>query len=490
MFLMMGVNLFTSRIILDKIGISDFGIYNLVGGVVAMFSFVSASLQSATQRFFAYSLGQNDLLGFNKAFNSSFVIYLLLGLFMIVGGETIGLYFVYEKLNLGNISLDRVIYVFHLSIATTVLLMLRIPYISGITSQEKMSIFAYNSIFEALLKLVVVYILTIGNSDKLILYSWLIFLVTLIVNMVYIFQCNRINKELYSLNFIIEKNIFRSIITFSGWRVLGAFSQMAEKQGTNIAINIIGGTAANAALGLATQVNVAISSLLSGFQQSFTPVLTKLYASNNSPELIKGLTYSSIISFILISTCCIPIILNIDFILNLWLVEVPENTGIFCVIYLVCIIIEAYSTPLYTIILATGSIAKYQIYLSAITLSELVIVVIFTILGYTPLLILLPKVVLSVILLLWRLFILRKILIFPIKNYTLRVIVIPIFLFSLVLLGMTIVINNCDDIKKMLYSIGFTFFIYPLLLYIFLLNREEKKLFKSFIINKIKCSQS
>jgi len=297
MFLSMGVALYTSRIILDALGIEDYGLYNVVGGTVGMFTFFSASMQSATQRFLAFELGKNNKENYNKVFNVNLVLYFLISILILILAETVGLWYITNKLNVPEGRENVVNIIYQVSILTTCISILRIPYTAGIVSQEKMSFFAYISILESILKLVIVYLIVNTKSDKLILYSVLILFVTVIINIVYIYYCSRDRESLYRFSLSNDKSIYFSILSFSSWRLLGASSQMAEHEGVNLSLNFFYGTIVNAANGIAHQVNIAVSSLVTSFQQAFQPQITKSYANQDWVYLDKIARTSAKLSF-------------------------------------------------------------------------------------------------------------------------------------------------------------------------------------------------
>lgn len=475
MIVMTIVTLYTSRIVLLALGLSDFGIYNVVGGVVAMFSFISASMQTATQRFLSFELGRKDEKGFNSVFCSSTVIYIAICIIFLILAETVGLWFVYNNLNIGTSDIGRVVYIYQLSIATSILLFLRIPYVAGLISQEKMSFFAFNSILEAVLKLALVFCLLKIDSDKLVLYGWLIFLVTFIVNITYIVWCKWKFTDLYKFSFAFSKETLLKITTFSGWRILGAFSQIVDKQGTSVLINLVWSPLINAALGISYQVNAAVYSLLAGFQQAFTPILTKTYAEGNQDnELFKLIKTTSLISFALITVISLPLIVNIDVVLDIWLVDVAKYTGIFCALLLLNIVIDSFSAPLYTVILSTGKIAYYQIWISFITIAGFCGTVIVAYAFDNPKVVLLPKIIATSILLLYRLYLTHQIIGISYKQYIFNILLKPLFMFTVSWMVLYFISAFVSNFASLVLSIIFAITVYPLMFYKYLLDASAQ----------------
>ncbi len=483
---MMAISLYTSRIVLLALGVTDYGIYNAVGGVVSLFSFISASMQSATQRFLTCELAKNNDKGFNSVFSSSIFLYLIIGFVFLLLAETIGLWFVRQKMDIATSDIARVEYIYQLSVATTIFLFFRIPYMAGVLSQEKMSFFAFNSIFEAGLKLLLIFVLLNVNEDKLVLYAWLILFATILINVVYVLWSRIFYSRLYRLSLNFSKSTLIDIASFSGWRMLGAFSEVTSRQGTNILLNVIWGPIVNAALGIAYQVNQAIYTLLNGFQQAFVPILTKLYAEKTQNEKISQFIKStSLISFALISIICLPLIINIDTVLSLWLTEVPSYTAMFSILLIANILVDAYSAPLYTIILATGKIACYQIWLSCITIMGFLLSIVFAYILKTPEFVLIPKILSTLVLLIYRWKLVGKIIHFNSMTYVKDTLLKPIFLFVFTCISLGLLSNVLSGISMLLCSFVLTLTIYPLLFYVLILGRGEKELIQNFFKSKL-----
>jgi O-antigen/teichoic acid export membrane protein len=466
------VGLYTSRVILEVLGIEDYGIYNVVGGVVTLFSFFSTSMQSAIERFLAFELGKNNRRKYNEIFNCSLIVFGGIMILVILFAETIGLWIVQNKLNISPERLDIVNFVYQISIGTTCISIMRIPYLAGILSQEKMSFFAIMSIFETILKLLLVYMLIFMSADKLILYSILIFVLTILTNLGYTIYCRK-NIDLYKWHLCLDSVLYKKIISFSGWRLLGASSQMAEKQGINIILNLFFGTVVNAANGIANQVNAAVSSLIAGFQQSFHPQITKYYALGEYQPLNKLVNFSAKISFLLLSFFIIPLVYNIDYVLNIWLKEVPQYTSGFCILVLLNTLLETYNAPLWMTILATGKIAHYQIVLSILTYLSFGAACLLLFLGYEPVSVLLAKIVLTCFLILYRLYLLRNVIknrIKFIKSAILKPCVVVLISFCTLYL----LFGDITGFYRLSITLLYIIFLYPCVLYWVVLENSEK----------------
>lgn len=278
MLLSMIVSLYTSRVVLNILGVEDYGIYNVVGGVVVLFSFLNNAMASATQRFLNFELGRGDVLEVKRIFSISMTSYICIALLVLFLSETVGLWFFNTQLNIPSSRIDAASWVYQMSIFTFCFSILRIPYNASVIAYERMSFFAYISIIEVLMKLLIVYLLVLGSIDKLILYAILIFVVTVLVNAIYQFYCKHM-FEICTYSFFWDKILFKKIIGFSGWSLFGSLANMSAQQGVNFLLNIFYGVTVNAAVGIANQVSSAIYAFISNFQTAFNPQLIKSYAS-------------------------------------------------------------------------------------------------------------------------------------------------------------------------------------------------------------------
>lgn len=440
MLLIMAVSLYTSRVILRVLGVEDFGLYNIIGGVVVLFSFLNNAMSNATQRFLSYEIGRKDLIQLRKTFCMSINAHIIIALILIVLAETIGLWFVNNYL---NIPADRIVaakWVYQFSILTFIFNILRVPYNATIIAHERMSFYAYISIIESLLKLGIVYILTLGDSDKLILYAILISIVAFVVNIVYIFYCSRtFESSKYTLFW--DKNLLGKLMRFSGWSMFGSFASIGAIQGTNILINIFKGVALNAAFGIANQASNAIYSLISGFQVAYNPQIVKMYARNEKENLWKFIFQVSKFSYFLFFSIAIPVLFKMDFILGLWLDKVPQYTVEFCQLMIVYFLFDALQAPIWMLVYATGNIKKYQIYVSLITLTVLPISFICLYLGFSPVIVLVLRVITNIFCSIFRMMLVRKMIDFPSFTYC-KVVLTRVFSVTLLSFLTLIFINH------------------------------------------------
>jgi len=366
MLLIMAVTLYTSRVYLKVLGETDFGIYNIVGGVIVMLSFISGSMAVSTQRFLNFEMGRNNPENVRKVFSSSVIIYLGVSLCILIVGETLGLWFLNTQMNIPAERMYAANWVYHFTLVGLIANLLRVPYNATIIANECMNFYAYFSILEALLKLGVAFMLLIWNDvDKLILLSALSALVFIIITLGYKLYCNRhfISSRFHA---IWDKCILKQFLGFSTWSLLGSAANMGANQGNNIILNIFCGVGVNAAVGVATQLTGGINQLVGNFQMAFTPQLVKLYASGNREEFMRLVFRSSRFSYYLLLIMSIPAMLCMEFILDIWLDEVPRYTADFCRLILVYSLIDAISAPLWLSVQATGKIRNYQILMSVL----------------------------------------------------------------------------------------------------------------------------
>lgn len=359
MFFMMAVSLYTSRVVLATLGVEDYGIYNVVGGVVAMFGFINGAMSTATQRYLTFELGKGNFEGQQKVFTTSIQIHFLIALIVLALGETVGLWFIYEKMVIPPNRMDAALWVFQCSVLSTMVMIVSVPYNASIIAHEKMSAFAYISVIEAVTKLLIVYMLVIWDIDKLKLYAVLILIVQLFVRFIYGRYCDKHFRECKIIK-RWDKPLFKEMLAFASWNLWGNCAGMLSSNGVNMLLNVFFGPVVNAARGIATQVQSTVNSFSSNFQMALNPQITKLYAQQDYASMHHLIIRSSRFSFFLLFAISLPIFLSTDYLLGLWLKEVPEFTSIFLQFYLVIVIIDSMANPLMVAASATGRVRKYQ----------------------------------------------------------------------------------------------------------------------------------
>lgn len=366
----MAVSLYTTRVILSVLGVDDYGIYNLIGGFITLFSFISQALISAMQRFFNVALGHDDHDEYHRIYSMGINIFAIFSLFLIVVGETIGLWFVKTQLNIPPGRESAAMWVYQISIITLIINLFRTPDNASIIAHEKMKFYAYISIFEALLKLGIVFLLRMVDYDKLILYVLLFMTSTLLINIVYKLFCLRSIPEC-RYSFLWDKNLFKQLVSFSGWSMLSGGARVTKTQGDSYLLNHYYSVAVNAAFGVAAQVYNAVNLFLTNYQTAFNPQLIQSYASGDMEGHYRLITRSSKFSFFLLLIIVVPVVFNLEGLLGLWLVEVPQYTREFCTIILMAYLLDSIGAPLAVSVSAQGNIKGMQILSSVLLLTGL-----------------------------------------------------------------------------------------------------------------------
>lgn len=360
MILIMAVSLYTSRVILDKLGVDDYGLYNVVGGVVGMLSFLNGTLSNGTSRFITYELGKGDLQRLKNTFSTAFLVHLMLAIVIFIVMETIGVWFIYYKLIIPPERLTACIWVFQISIITTLISITQVPYTAVIMAHERMEVYAYISIFEAIAKLLICYLITITSYDKLITYAWLVFVVQIIVATSYRLYSQRYFIE-SKLKLCFDKEIFRNLMGFSGWNLMANLAETLKLQGYLILLNMFFQPAIVAAQSVGNQVANAMMQFISNFRTAINPQIIKLYAAKDY-EASKRLTLSTaVLVFDLVLLLGLPTILVLEQIMNIWLVEVPPYAVIFTQYIIIQRILSTFDAAFYVPMMAANKIKTNSI---------------------------------------------------------------------------------------------------------------------------------
>lgn len=379
MIFTMLITLYSSRIILQTLGIEDFGLYNVVGGVVALLSFLRTSLTSSTQRFISFELGKGDVEQLKKVFSVSLSTHWIISLVILFFAETIGLWFLNTHIQIPEGREVAANWIYQFSIITLCISTITVPYNADVISHEKMTFYAIVSIIEAILKLFFAFALFISGFDRLILYGGLMMIVSLVAFIMYWAYC-RVNFSESKYFFFWDKSLFSRIFSFSSWTIIGQLSVVGANQGTTVLVNIFYSVVANASMGIAQQVNNALTGLTSNFQTAFQPQLTKSFAAKEFDYMNQLICKASKISFFLLFLVSLPVMMNIEQVLKLWLGNVPEYASEFCMWYIIASLLNAVSAPLWISIFASGKIRSYQIVVSSVFFSDILIVYLFFVL--------------------------------------------------------------------------------------------------------------
>ena len=383
MLLIMVVSIYTSRAVLYTLGVEDFGIHNVVGGIVSMFVFLNGAMLSCTQRYITFALGKGDMENLKKVFSNSVIIHAIIAGLVIVLAETIGLWFLYNKMVIPEPRFNAAFWVFQCAVLSTAVYILSVPYNAAIVAHEKMSAFAYISVVEAVSKLAVVYLLTVVNFDKLILYAVLLLAIQIAIRAVYSGYCRRHFEE-SAFHWRWDRNLFKEMVSFASWNLMGGLSGVLYNHGLNILLNMFFGPAVNAARGVSMQVQNTVLQFSQNFQMAINPQITKSYAAGDLEGMHKLVYRSSRITFYLLFVLALPVVCETDFILNLWLKNVPDWTPVFVKLMLAVIIVDAVANPLMISSAATGKIKFYQTCICSIMLMIVPVSYVFLKLGFTP----------------------------------------------------------------------------------------------------------
>lgn len=490
MILTMVVSLYTSRVVLNTLGVEDYGTYNVVGGVVTMFGFFNGAMTSATQRFLSFDIGKNDYVQLQKTFNATQIIHIGIALLIFILAETIGLWFVNTQLNLPEDRMEAARWVYHFSILSFVISVIQVPYNAVIISRERMNVYAYVSILEVLLKLFIVFMLTWIAFDKLKLYGILLFTVSLIVASIYRIYCLKHFDET-SFKIVKDKDLYKTLISYSGWNLFGNIAAVAKGQGISILLNIFFGTVVNAAQGIANQVFSAITSFVYNFQTASNPQIIKSYAAEDKTYMINLVIRTSKFSFYLLFILTLPVMLEIEYILKLWLKIVPDYTAVFTILILINALIDTASGPLMTSLQATGKIKVYQSVVGILLILILPISYLFFKLGFSAESTFFVSISIAIIAFAFRIQLTKKhIPEFSIKLFLQEIILrnIPVVLFSVLIPGLIRISMQAGFARLMMVTFT-SLTISFIFIYLMGLKRNERAFVKdamTVFVSKIK----
>lgn len=367
MLLLLVISLYTSRLVLKELGITDYGIYNVIGGLITIFSFINGSMAQASQRYITYEVGSGSIYDIRKVFSSCIIIHAALAALIVVLGETIGLWYVYNVAVIPSDRFNAALWVYQCSIVVSVASVISVPYNALLIAHEKMTAFAYITIIEAVAKLIIVWILIVQPFDRLIVYGVLMASLSIMMRIIYGVYCEKTfpgAKLIRKFDFPLVKQMGK----FMGWSLLGSVSAVGYTQGLNLLINYFFNPAVNAARGIAVTVQSVVRNFSGNFQIAVNPQITKSYASGDIAYLYNLIYRASLFSFFLFFVIGLPVFLEIDTLLSLWLVDVPPYTAIFIRILLIISSIELLASPLNVSAQATGNIRNYEITVSVILL--------------------------------------------------------------------------------------------------------------------------
>jgi len=485
MLLTMAVTLYTSMVVLKTLGVDDFGIYNIVGGVVVLFSFLNNAMSTATQRFLNFEMGRGAEGNVNRMFSMSMTAHLSIALIVVILSETIGLWFLNTQLNIPADRMNAANWVYQFTILTFCIQIIRVPYNASIIAYEKMSFYAYIGIIEVVLKLIIVFLLLFFGWDKLKLYAVLTCGVAFVVLLLYKTYCNKAFATC-RYNFFWDKALYKKLMSFSGWSMFGSVANVGAQQGLNILLNIFFGVAINAAMGIANQVSSAVFGFVSNFQTAFNPQIVKSYAMNDKEYFMNLIFQSSKFSYYLLLLLSIPLLICTDFILQVWLHNVPEYTASFCRLIILFLLVDAISAPLWMSVQATGDIRNYQILIGSLILLNFPLAYLALKLGYPPESVLIVRVLINLLTYAVRIFYLRSKINLPSGKY-IRDVVLVVSLVTLLALPLPLLVNHfIADWSGLIATTAVALFSTGLCIYTVGLKKNERDVLNRLIMNKIK----
>lgn len=484
------VSLYSTRAILNVLGVVDYGIYNVVAGFVSMFAFLNSSMTNTVQRFFNYEIGFSDKGNLNKVYVTSIQIQAILGVLTVVLLEVVGMWYIKTKMVIPVERLTAAIYVFQLSVFSLFLLILQIPFAAAVIAHEKMGFYAVVSMTDAVLKLIIAIVLPFISYDRLIYYGVLMSLISLIDILLYYFYAKRSFREI-AYKHLYYKDLFKRMITFSGWNVLDSFAYTMQGQGLNMLMNAFYGPVVNAARGVAYQIQAALSGFTENIAVAFKPQLIESYAKDDH-ERTKSLMFSmSKLGYIMVYVLSLPISLEVEYILNIWLGgTVPNYTAIFTILVLLNMALGSLNIPISQTVQATGHIQRYQTIRSLIVTSALPLSWLALICGAPAYIIFVILILVNMINQPVSMYLLRKVFKYSYRDYFSRVI-LPCFLFSVVAPIIPIMIHLImkESFGRLLLVCIVSVIISLIFVYSIIMTKSEKMFIKVIIDRYIQLGQ-
>lgn len=488
MLLTMVVTLYTSRVVLNALGIEDFGIYNVVGGIVAMLNFLNSSMSMATQRFLNYEMGQGHRENLKKVFSTSFISYCIIAVVVIIIAETVGIWFLLNKLVIPAERMSAAIWIYHFSIITFVINLLSVPYNAAIIAYEKMSAFAYISILEVMGKLLIAFLITISPMDQLIFYGLLTCIFSLVVRTVYSAYCRRYFEEC-KIGWFWDKSLLKRLFGFSGWMLAGTTSQLFNTQGVNILVNMFFGPSLNATRAISVQVHNAVNAFAVNFMMATRPQIVKSYAQEDYVYMYKLVFSSSKLSFILLSLLSLPILMDTEYILVLWLKQIPEYTSLFVQLTLIDLLITSAFSPIASLSQASGKIKNYQLIISVGFILIFVITWVLYSNAYPAYYTFLVSIIINLIGLFTRIYELKFSQKFPVRPY-IRQVFLPVsvaFIFMLISSwSMRLFFAPVSSVISLLWHVVIYWVMGVVIVWSIILNRNEQDMVKNILCKIIR----
>ena len=407
MLVLMLIGFYTSRVVLGALGETDYGVYNVVGGVVAMFTVISGALNSAISRFITFELGKGEGAQLNKVYSTAVLIQAAIALIVASIAEPVGLWFINNEMTIAPERIPAAIWVLHFSVFSFVVNLLSVPQMASITAHERMSAYACIGMLDGFLRLMVAFLILRSPFDRLVYYAALMAVAVLIVRIAYGVYCRR-NFEECRFKAVFDPKLVKEMFSFAGWNFIGVSSGVLRDHGGNILVNLFFGPAMNAARGVAMQVFTALQGFVTNFMTAVNPQITKSYAAGDYDYLFALIRKSSKMSFYLLFVIALPVLFNTEYLLGIWLKEVPQGTILFVQLFLIFALSESLSNPMITAMLATGRIRNYQLIVGGIQLLNVPVSYFILKAGASPQSTVIVAIVLSQICFFVRLYLLKR----------------------------------------------------------------------------------
>lgn len=486
-FITMAVSLYTSRVVLAALGIEDFGIWSVVGGVVAMFLFIKDSLSTSVGRFLTFAIGKNDQHEINKAFSISIFIHLIFALLIVIVCESIGLWFLGQKLVIPEEKRWIADWVFHISVISTFVSIASVPFHSSLISYERMNVYAYMGLWDAFSKLIIAYVVTIVDENRLIVYGILILCCSILSTSVVIWYVHHsFPKMRYYM--VRDRQMYKEIFSFSGWSIFGNLAFMTYTQGLNMVLNMFFGPVVNAARAVSLQVEQSVRTFVTNFQVAANPQIIKNCASENWAAMHLLMFRISKFSVYLLYIFALPIVLEIDSILAIWLKDVPEHSAVFCRIMFCVIMLNTMANPIMIGVSANGEIKKYQLVVSSILLLILPVSYVCLSLGMGPASVFVVYFLFEFLACIARALIAREKIHFPIRQYIKQVVIIVgITMLMGALVPVAIRFTMADSLLRLALVLCAGFITSCLSIYFLGMNTNERRFVYEKIVGKVLC---
>ena len=489
MAISMLVGLYTSRVVLYALGVTDYGIYNVVGGLTTMFMFLNSSMAVSTSRFLTYELGRNDSAQLSLVYKQAIIIHVIIAVCIFILIETVGLWFLHNKLVIPEGRMYAAEWILHTVAAVSVLNILSTPDMSLIIAYERMSSFAYISLFDVFFKLTIAILLVYWGGDKLILYAILLMFSQLVVRLIYYIYSKIVFKELHG-KLLIEIRMFKEMVSFAGWNLLGNLALMTIDQGVNILLNVFCGPVVNAARGVSTQVSNHVNAFVMNIRMAINPQITKSFSAGNLDYMHTLIKYSSLSCYYLLLIVSIPLFWVTDCLLSIWLVEVPPLTGTFFRLTLAYIMANSFANPIIIGIHSTGNIVKFQVVEGILMLLTLPLAWIFLHCGYPPFWVYIAQITIAIVSQIGRLYVVLPAIKMKLAYY-LNSICLPCLWVTIASVLLPLLIWNLyseDETLLFLMLMAAMSFVWTALsIYVIGLNKTEKQIVKRAASKFLNC---